>query len=106
MADITVYKGNYGQVIPWTLYQADGVTPFNLTGYSVVFKVWEASDPAHPIINTAAGVTSYPLGQVYYETQDTDFTQAGNYEAAFSAVAAGTADITFTQFTIQVLDNA
>ena len=105
MTDVTIYKGNFGEVITWTLYQYDGVTPFNLNNYAVTFKVWKASDSSHPIVSAAATIISAPAGTVSYTTQAADFTQVGTYVAAFTATANGVS-VTFTAFILQVLDNA
>ncbi len=106
MADVTIYKGNFGENIAWALFISDGVTPFNLTGYTVTVKVWSPLNPSNPVVSAAA-VKNTPntLGTVYYVTTAADFPQVGNYLAAFTATASGV-DVTFEPFTLQVLDNA
>jgi hypothetical protein len=101
MAQVTVYRGNYGDTIAWTLYQADGVTPFNLAGFTVMFKVWNGANIL--IVNSAADILVHANGTVSYTIKVVDFVVAGDYKAAFYALAAGV-EQTFEPFPLEVLN--
>jgi hypothetical protein len=89
MTTITIAKGDYGKALSWTLYQADGVTPFVLTGYAVKLNVWLPGKPESPILTGACIVTPGESGVATYTIASTDFVTPGTYWAEFEATKSG-----------------
>ncbi len=106
MEIVTIAKNDYGKNLSWTLYQTDGVTPFNLiTGYSVKLKVWQSSRPGSLLINGACTIVTPAAGTVTYTIAKGDFTQVGNFLAEFEASFSTTEITSFETFQITVVES-
>lgn len=69
---ITVKKGDYGYRLTFTFKDSDG-NAYDLTGYTVKFKVWVAGVPGTLIVDGDCSITDAANGALYYEVQESDF---------------------------------
>jgi len=96
------YQRDYGLSLEWTLYQSDGTTPFDLTGYTVKLKMWVTGYQSILTINGNCSIISPTNGTVSYTPAINDFASCGEYTAEFEATATGII-VTFSQFKITIL---
>ena len=99
----SVYENNYGLPIIWTLYQSDGVTPFNLTNYTVKFKMWKPVYPDTLKIDRECDIIDAPNGIVQFVPIPTDFDTPGYYYAQFQASVNGIVVVGFNIFPWNVI---
>lgn len=98
-----IYKGAYGGFLAWSLLQADGVTPYDLTGTEVNFRLWKQSAPGTALIDAAAIIDADPTtGRVQYAIVAGDFDTPGEYFGQFVAIVDGVSVVHFAPFLIQV----
>jgi len=96
VADITVYKGDYGYDLQFTITDVDG-DPINLTGATITFRV-AAYDDSELLVNGSCVIVVAADGTCVYTTASGDFDDADDYEAELRIVYGGA---TPRRFTIQ-----
>ena len=97
-----IYRNTFGIPLTWTLYQPDSISPYNLEGKAVRFRLWRQTDPSILLIDGDCTVTSTDYGTVEYNIQPGDFDDPGEYWAQFVAMEDGVDNVPFTTFLIQV----
>ena len=98
---IEVKKGKYGFDIPFLVQDADGKA-FDLTGYTVTFKVWDSSDTL--IVNSACTIDDAVNGKCHYTVQSGDFATAGTFTAELNLTKTGE-DFSTMSTTVTVYDS-
>ena len=87
-------------VIHFTVYDTDGVTPLNVTGYTTQFKLLKADavvlTVAGSVISGAAGTIDVTIASA-----DTSSFKAGEYEYVFRRTGSGTKTV-YGEGTIQL----
>ena len=87
VADITVYEGDYGYDLQFTITDVDG-NPVNLSGGSVTFKMAKPTSSSLKV-NASCTITEPTAGRCVYTTQSSDFDEAGDYVAELEVNVAG-----------------
>lgn len=109
MATMTEYlkhaQNDYGVPLSITLYEADGVTPKNLAGYTVTLKVWSLGVPGTLILSGTCTVDVAANGTCHYTPVAGNFPTVGVYYAECELTAAGVVDSTIP-FTLEVVESA
>ena len=100
---VNYYKNNQQFIQPFTIYQADGITPVNLTGGSVVWWFKDVSTNPATLTSISGNITNAALGQVSFTVPTSFFTTVTTYQSQL-VITIGTA-ITSTDppFTVQIL---
>lgn len=101
MTQITVVKNDKLYDLNFTLKNADG-TAFNLTGYSLLFKVKKEGADAIKF-STAMAIVSAAAGTCKYTVQDTNFNDTGIFNAEIQLTKSSEI-ITFTEIRITVVE--
>lgn len=92
---LIVAQNDKGFLLQWTINSPkDPVTgvvrPFDLTDYTVTFKMWRAGAPTVNLISSGAcTIVVAVLGTVTYLVKATDFATAGNFKAEFECTKSG-----------------
>jgi len=109
MATITtnlkISQNDYGKPITFTLYESDGTTARNLTGYTATFKVWTPGSPTSVILSGVCTVDSEAGGICHYQPVAGDFPTVGLYNAEIELTASGVVD-SIIPFTLEVQESA
>jgi len=100
---LTVYRGDYGYNLSWTLKNADG-TAFTLTGYTVKFKVWPLGKPSQLLVNGTCDPVNENAGTLTYTVAQNDFLETGQFLAEFEATKTGYIE-SFNSFTLIVKES-
>ena len=98
---IEVKKGKYGFDIPFIVQDADG-NVFDLTGYTVTFKVWDNTDTV--ILTGTCTIDSATAGTCHYTVASGDFTTEGTYTAELNLTKTDV-DISTMSTTLTVYDS-
>ena len=61
---ITVYQGSHGRQYTFNLFEKDGITPRNLTGYTVIWRLKALDDPT-VLISLPTVITTPTQGEFY-----------------------------------------
>lgn len=95
MADLRAKVGDKGYPLYFTLLKYDG-TAFDLTDYTVTFKMWEKGH-ANVLIASGACVKTAPVtGVCYYLVGATDFVSQGLYEIELELTKVGVVENSFS----------
>jgi hypothetical protein len=88
MAEITIKKGDRLPLLARQFLLDD--TAVDLTGFTVVFNLWKASDGTQVITNGACTLVNAGEGRVEYTWTSADATlDAGSYVGSFAATQGG-----------------
>ena len=98
---LEVKKGKYGFNLYFTVLDEDG-QPFNLTNYTVKFRVWDSSD--NLILDGACTVDDAVNGKCHYTVQSGDFATAGTFTAELNLTKTGE-DFSTMSTTVTVYDS-
>ena len=100
---VNYYKNNTQFVQPFTLYQADGETPYNLTQATVT---WYFKDTSGTVTSITGSVTNAALGQCSFTVTSNFFSTVMSYTSQI-IIIIGTARVsTDPPFTVQVLQGS
>lgn len=102
-ADLTIPKGDCGYYINFTVKDSAG-TAYNITGYTVKFKVWKVSSPGTLKVNGTCAAVVPASGTCRYLIVATDFTQVGQYVWELELTSVGVVEST-TTYTLEVVDS-
>lgn len=102
---LKIAQNDCGRPLAFTLYESDGVTPKNLSGYTVTFKVWSSGVPSTLILSGACTVDIAANGTCHYTPAAGDFPTVGVYNAECELTASGIVDSTIS-FTLEVVESA
>lgn len=98
---VNYYKNNTGFVQAFTVYQADGITPLNITAGTVV---WWFKDPiAGTLISIIGNVTNGSLGNVSFTVPSNFFTVVTTYQCQLVITIGSAIVSTDPPFTVQIL---
>lgn len=98
MSDTFIIKqGDTSPSFAYTLYEPDRVTPVNLTGASVVFKMGTLDALGTPAVSAAAAIVSSSGGQVRYDWAKGDTDVSGEKVAEW--------EVTFADGSIETYPN-
>lgn len=90
---ITVKKGDYGYNLNFTVKDSDGAA-FNLTSYTITFKVWTQGKPGTLLVNAACTIDVAASGTCHYTIVDGDFPIAAVYKWELELTKTGVKDST------------
>ena len=93
MANVTVPQNDKGYNLQFTITNAAG-TAFDLTGYTVAFKMWSPGVPGTLLINGTCVVTNTTGGIVTYLGTAGDFGTVGRYHAEVEGTKSGVREST------------
>jgi hypothetical protein len=93
MAHLTIPKYNKGYDINFTVQDADE-TAYNLTGYTITFKVWKAGAPETSILSGGCNIDSATDGTCHYTLTATDFTSRADYKFELQLTKSGVIEST------------
>ena len=82
------FVGNYGELdtMYFTLYESDGSTPVDLTGYTI--KIYPERNGIY-LFEGACEEVDFTNGQFKYVPQDGDFSTAGTYNILIRFTKSG-----------------
>ena len=88
MADLTIPKGDYGYDIIFTIQDADG-NAYDLTGYTIKFKVWKSGSSGTLFINGACTIVKAVSGICKYLIVKGDFKAVDIYKFELELTKSG-----------------
>ena len=96
------YKGNADIIKPFALVQNDGVTPVDITGFTMTWT-WKTRDDTQPTGSPITGtITDAPNGKVEFEIPSTMLASIEKYITFINASLAGY-DEDFKPINVQVI---
>ena len=93
MSDLTVPKGDKGYNLNFTVKDSAGAA-YNLTGYTVTLKVWEAGVSGTLILSGACSIDVAASGTCHYTITATDFTSVADYKMELELTKSGVIEST------------
>lgn len=100
MADLTVPKGDYGFYLYFTVQDSTG-TAFDLTDYTVTFKVWAQQVDPTPVVDHACTIIVAASGTCKYLVETGNFDVAGDYYWEIELTKTGAVEST-RRYTLRV----
>ena len=95
MADLTIPRGDYGYNINFTVQSSGGVA-YNLTGYTIKFKVWKDTKSGILFVNGSCTITVAADGTCYYTVVSGDFNEVGIFKMELELTKSGIVESTQT----------
>ena len=78
MGDLTIQKGDNGFYL-YFYVQSSSNAPYDLTDYTIKFKVWKPNFPSILLLNGTCAIVNATAGICRYLVTSADFTTIGNY---------------------------
>jgi len=103
MADITIAQNDKGFYLTFTINDSDG-SAYNLTGFTIKFKVWKANDADNLVVNGTCEIVSAVAGTCKYLVTATDFTEIEYYYGELELTKTGIIEST-ERFAIEVKES-
>lgn len=100
--DLTVMKGTYGYNLSITVQDSAG-SAYNLTDYTVTFRMWAESKPGELLVNAACAIVVAADGTCTYTVVNGDFKRAGVFKGSILLTKTGVREAT-TPWDIEVID--
>ena len=97
-------KGDNGFDINFTVTNSDG-TAFNLTGYTIKWKMWPKNRPTRLILDVTVTIVSAVAGTCKYAAVAGDFDLPGLFDAELEMTQAGV-KVSTKNFEVLVADSA
>ena len=98
-------QNSYGYALGVTCYEADGITPFDFTGYTVTLKTWAPGSPTTIVFSGSCTVSGTGNNIASYVVQTTNLATIGLLEAEIQGVKTGVV-VKFQPFDIKVKEAA
>lgn len=96
MENLIIPRGDYGFVLGFTVLDSKGI-PYDLTDYTIKFKVWRPGFPGVLAVNGACNAVSAPDGTCSYAVANGDFNFVGTYSFELELTKAGKVESTVTR---------
>jgi hypothetical protein len=103
MTVLTVVKGDYGYYLNFTVQDSAAVA-YNLSGYTVKFKVWAPSTPGTLVLNGTCAVVVAANGTCRYLVTNKDFLYRRTYVGELELTKTGVVEST-KHFIIEVKES-
>ena len=87
--NFTVPRGDFGYNLDFTVYEADGSTVKNLSGYTLRFITWEEGVSGTKLVDAAATITVAADGTCYYTVVSGDFDDVAAYKYVIQGTKSG-----------------
>ncbi len=93
MYDLIVPKYDYGYDLEFLVLEDDD-SEYDLTDYTVTFRVWKSRMHQYPILSEACAMVSAADGTCKYTVQENDFDVAGEYLCELELTKQGAVEST------------
>lgn len=87
--ELEIAVGDYGMSWPFTLYESDGVTPKDLTDYTVTINIWTPGEATSLLVDGGAVVQDSPTDGTCHWLVTTVFTTKGIYYGELELAKSG-----------------
>lgn len=104
MATLTIPQNDKGYYENFIVQNDDG-TPFNLTGYTITFKVWSPGRQEPLLVSGAVSIVAAAAGTCRYPIAATDFPTVGIYNMELECTQSGLIESTKKGYTLEVTES-
>lgn len=89
MQTLSIKQSDYNWDANFTITDSTG-TAYNLTGYTITFKMWREGDKGNLVVNGTGSIVVAASGTCKYTSVAADFAVAGDYLAEIELTKSGT----------------